>query len=743
MAMNTMYGIFFENVWRDEKTGKSCFLFKTTTLLFDKNMYQREEIIRNSVTKEDEKWFTVFCNASDISVPARAKNTPIKITGNYDVTPNMKWEFVAKDVTDATNDEAVTIQFLSHKPFDGLLTPEDVSNIVGKYGHDIFALAEGKEPEKKLMSVTSLDYKQAANVVSMINKSVLEKKLFDFLSQANIPYPYTLKLINKYGKTALPRMKKNPYQTGRDIGLNFRQCDTIARLDGHSPVSAERVRMAGEEVLKNNESSGHVYTYLDDFIRKITKKMEVEGFVFTLPVANIVTLLGEGFRYERMQGKQIIYRKALVDAEKRAAKNIMRLASVTTAENYNDALIDYAEKACNIKYGKQQRAAFSNTLSKRGVKIVTGGPGTGKTTTIKGILLAYQRLNPEHVIRLAAPTGRAAQRMQESTGRNATTIHKLLDYRPYGENLSYKDANNPVNADLIIIDEVSMVDIELFDILLEAIKTGTTLILVGDIHQLESVGPGAILRDLLKTSESIIKKSLLTDVFRQKGDSPIIENAKRINEGNNDLWEGKGFQILNTKSSEESLEVVMNLSKKLYNEDDPFQTQILCPARSGLVGIDSINIKLHDLLNKETADDKVLIYGSVRYRCNDKVILTRNNPNVGYYNGDIGVIREVKNGELVIDIRNEEILITKDNLDDLRLSYGMTIHKSQGSEFPNVIVVMPMEPKNMLVRNLFYTGVTRAKEKVFIINEATAMQTAIKVDKSLDRKTMLLSFMPN
>jgi exodeoxyribonuclease V alpha subunit len=346
---------------------------------------------------------------------------------------------------------------------------------------------------------------------------------------------------------------------------------------------------------------------------------------------------------------------------------------------------------------------------------------------------------PKHKIALCAPTGRAAQRMSESTGMEATTVHRLLDYRPYGDTPSCKDRNNPIDADFIIVDEVSMTDIALFDMLLEAVKDNTMVLLVGDIHQLESVGPGAVLRDLLECSSTIIPRIMLTEVFRQKGGSPIIENAMRINDGNIHMVEAPEFKIIKTKCPEQSLEVIQRLMHEMYDPRNPFETQILCPARKGLAGINNLNTVLQRQLNPS---NQCLHFGQTEFRPNDKILMTENNYEAGYYNGDIGIIKTITPSGILVDIRDQDFLIPKSELHNMRLSYGLTIHKSQGSEFKNVIVSMPMDPPGMLVRNLFYTGVTRAKKNVIIVNEGTSMQTSIKVanEGSRGRRTLLKGF---
>lgn len=277
--------------------------------------------------------------------------------------------------------------------------------------------------------------------------------------------------------------------------------------------------------------------------------------------------------------------------------------------------------------------------------------------------------------------------------------------------------------------------ISLFSMLIDAIKTGATLVLVGDIHQLESVGPGAVLHDLLDINDKFIPKCMLTDVFRQKGGSPIIDNSKRINEGRTSLVTGKDFQIIQTKTETESMEKVKGIMKKYYDPKDPFKIQILCPSKEGISGVVNQNTILQECLN--TSKDKIF-YGKGCYKVNDKIIMTKNNYEADYYNGDIGIIRSIdKNKQLHVEIREKEYVLTRDMMEDIRLAYGMTIHKSQGSEFPIVIVVMPMKPKIMLVRNLLYTAITRAKKQCIIINEGTALETAIKTIQAGNRRTRL------
>lgn len=734
-----LYGIFENNLWRDEKKGTSFFRMKTKQELFLKQMYQSTTVLRNPYTDEDETWYMVICDASDICCPSREKGSPIMISGeflNTDSTGQV-WDFKVSSVKEATNDINISIEYLSSESFEDI-SEEDAIKIINALGPDIYDWVKKDNIIDEIHRITDLEHDIVKRMIRTIERTSVERETFEFLSQFNIPYPYSVKAVKFYGNNALNKIKCRPYFTGEKLGLKFNQCDAIAKHCGFNSFSSGRIKMAARDVAKTFETAGNVYSLLSDFEIQVNKKLNNDSYSCIIPIENTLAIISDEFSTEIINGNVCIYRQALVEAEKRIATNIKRLCSVNVTEPYSPNLIAYASKACNMQYGNQQRQAFSTTLSRRGVKIITGGPGTGKTTTIKGMLLSYQKMHPDHTIRLAAPTGRAAQRMSESTGMPAITLHKLAEYVPYGDNITHKDANNPIIADLIVLDEMSMADIIIFDILLEAVKTGTSVWIVGDIHQLESVGPGAILHDLLLANEALIPRTMLTEVFRQKGGSPIIENAERINNGITDLEVVDDFQVITTNCADDSLDKIIEICKELYNPDNPFQTQVLCPARKGVTGIDNLNKELHDLLNYQEIS---LIYGNSQFRKHDKIIMKSNNYVAGYYNGDIGIVKKVQSGCIMVAIRDVEILLTRDMLDDIELAYAMTIHKSQGSEFENVIVVMPMDPQNMLVRNLLYTGITRAKVRVYIMNESSAMFTAIKVDKSGNRNTMLAQYL--
>ncbi|MCU0077827.1 AAA family ATPase [Extibacter muris] len=742
-ALQTVfYGYFVNYLWRNEKNGGSYFKIATKQKLVLKEQSESQIVKRNESTKEDETWNLILCDGSLYNVPFYREYTPVKITG-YFMDRHHKglcWDFKILDIVEATGEETTTIKYLASLPD---INYETAVEIVSCYGADIFDFAKKSDAPERLVRDIGIRREIAENMISIINSTVEERKLFAFLAPMHISYAYCVKAVKLYGDNAFNEISTNPYISGAKVGLTFEECDKISRASGATAVSKKRIKAACRQTINRIGNSGHTWISQYGFFKALNYTLRKGAYEnSTIPMSLAISSISGDIQSECIDGVEAIYSRRLHEAEINTAKNILRLSENQELEPYDSGLVEYAEKACGMHYGTQQREAFSTVLRKRGVKIVTGGPGTGKTTTIKGILLAYQKMHPDHVIKLCAPTGRAAQRMAESTEMPAVTIHRLLDYRPYGHDIVHKDASNPIEADLIVVDEMSMTDIELFDMLLGAIKSGTTLVLVGDIHQLESVGAGAVLHDLLKVSDDVIQKIMLTEVFRQKGGSPIIENALRINSGNVDLKECPDFQIIQTKNEEESLEKIMEIMQKCYNPKDPFECQILCPALDGLSGIDNCNRTLQKILNPRNRS-KRLVYGKTTFQENDKIIMMQNNPALDYFNGDIGTIKAVVNNELIVSIRDNEITLTRDMLNEVRLAYGMTIHKSQGSEFPYVIVVMPMEPQIMLVRNLLYTAVTRAKKGVLIINEGSAMQTAIMTDRSEERRTLLNNYLPS
>lgn len=721
--------VFSLNLWRDEANGKAFFLGVTKSPLALSQMYQKTFVSRNTLTNKDETWYEIKVNGFDKPIPAIEKGTPIRLEGYFqDDERSAKWLFKLTGIRLICCDDITAVRYLAKYGF----SQGDAYCIIKKYGNNVFSYIENADFLTFISDI--IGEKKATDVVKGFERTISEFDTFNLLSDAKIPYPYTIKAVRHYGINAPKYIRTSPYIIGTKIGLTFRQCDELALRMGFSATSSQRLKALTSSIVKGYSASGHIYTPVDQFKKQAEHKINSSVFEDKVSILSVSSIKDEEFDIKNKE----IFSKTLKKAEERASYNVKRLA-ITKAEPFSEKYIPIIEKECNMAFGKEQRMAF-DMFKDRGIKILTGGPGTGKTTTVKGLILLYKYMHPEHTIKLAAPTGRAAQRLAESTGLPATTVHKLLNYVPYGDNPSCKDGNDPINADFIVIDEASMIDIELFDMLLEAVKNDTTILLVGDIHQLESVGAGAVLRDLLTAKTVNIKHTFLTEVFRQKGGSPIIDNSIKINNGDYDLETTDDFQIFNEENQLACFNKVKELYLSLYNSEDLYDTQILCPSYKGESGIDKLNVSIRDTLNP---DGKTLVYGWQKYRVGDKVIMTRNNMEIGYYNGDIGVIKDIIEDNIVISIKDTEISISRENFDDLSLAYAITVHRSQGSEFENVIVVLPSEPKSLLVRNLFYTAVTRAKKRVFIVTEGEALKTAILTDKTDDRRTRLSKLVCN
>ena len=340
---------------------------------------------------------------------------------------------------------------------------------------------------------------------------------------------------------------------------------------------------------------------------------------------------------------------------------------------------------------------------------------------------------PDNIIKLCAPTGRAAQRMTESTGMEAVTIHRLLEYFVSGDKVFHKDAKNPIVADLIVVDEMSMTDTELMSIFLQAVQDGTLVMLVGDIYQLPSVGPGDVLHDIIFSEKLPVFR--LTKVYRQAGDSPIVTNANKINDGHTDLIETEDFEIIVVQNDEECKEKILELTKQYYDASKPFDMQILAPSKKYESGTKNLNKVIQEAVNP---GKKGFVFGDTTYRVGDKIIMLNNNYQSGYFNGDVGYVVSINDEGVVVNILDNEITITKNMMDDMSLAYSVTVHKSQGSEYPLAICALPKSPGNMLVRNLFYTAVTRAKKKVIVVAVDGSIQASIRNNQTGKRKTGLL-----
>lgn len=610
--------------------------------------------------------------------------------------------------------------------------PSTANRIVGQFGDKTLEIIE-KYPER-LNEVEGIAKKR----IELIKKSWQEQKeikqVMLFLQSYNITTGYAVKIFKQYGSRAIERLKDNPYCLVDDIfGIGFKIADRIAQNLGIDKDSPSRIRAGIKYCLNENAGQGHCFVYYND-LTEITAELlgtnpeQVEQECAVLNNQKQIII----------QNKQV-WLPLYFNAEKEVSKklsSLIKFPQQLTQINI-DSKIGELEKKYHIQFAVEQKRAIKEVLLHR-VLILTGGPGTGKTTTTIGLIELFEELGLKIV--LAAPTGRAAKKLSEATQRKAKTIHRLLAYNPREKGFT-KDETNPIRADVIILDEVSMIDIILMNHLLRAVTENTFLILIGDIDQLPSVGPGNLLKDMIDSE--VIPVIRLTHIFRQKEKSLIIVNAHLVNQGKYPVLKGRqerDFYFLKEEDPEKAAKKIVNLcTSRLpgsYSFNPMRDIQILTPMYKGAAGADKLNQLMREALNP---GGKTLKYGHQQYKINDKVMQIKNNYDKEVFNGDIGNIKEIDIEEQIIKVLFYTRIVEYDfsELNELVLAYAITVHKSQGSEYPVVVIPMLTQHFLLLQRNLLYTAITRARKMVVIVGTNKALWIAIKNNKTVKRNTFL------
>jgi exodeoxyribonuclease V alpha subunit len=524
---------------------------------------------------------------------------------------------------------------------------------------------------------------------------------------------------------------------GIPAGLKFNTCDLIFAHEGGAYYNENRLEWLVVKCLEQNENSGNTYAHIKNimfWVNKLSKLSPV--FNEEVPESLIVRACFNSKKIvcEQSSPEFRYYLKKTYYEEKSIVSHLQRIQSSKTPLCFNEKLIKAIEKKNGVTYAEKQKLAFE-LLKSTGIKVVTGGPGTGKTTTVNGLIQAYHKMYPNNTILLCAPTGRAAQRLSEATSKKAFTLHKALDIKPFGDNdiQSRTLESNPLEADFIIVDEMSMTDTSIFSILLGAIKSDTLVLLCGDTDQLPSVGAGNILHDII--ASDFVEKVQLDVVYRQAKESGITENAIKVNSGNSDLVKKDDFSTYKLDSQKELSDKVCELVSCYYKKDDPFAVQVLSSTKQGDAGTVLLNRKLQMLCN----ENKTLTELEFNLKCGDKVMLTRNNYDIGYVNGDIGIITNIDSDYITIDIKGLAVTkVPRKYMSDISLAYAITIHKSQGSEYDTVVIALPSEPRVMLKRNLLYTAITRAKKRVILVTEQGSVEYAVNTLDTELRQTSIL-----
>lgn len=612
--------------------------------------------------------------------------------------------------------------------------PKFAKRIVEKFGKDTLNIIE--DTPDKLLTVQGIGKVRVDRIKTSWQEQKEIKNIMLFLQSHEVSTSHATKIFKTYGSESIAIVKENPYRLADDIwGIGFKTADSIAQKMGIDKGKFVRLRSGIFYTLNKLAEAGHCYATREQLIGKARELLEVED-------AELEITLDEMIRtndvIREVAGEQeAVYLPPYYFSESGCAKRLFRLMSCGKKKSEDaEEILKKVAASSEITYDEIQWKAVKTAISSK-VMVLTGGPGTGKTTTTLGIISAYKQAGCQII--LAAPTGRAAKRMSEATGMEAKTIHRLLEYKPpegYQKNEEY-----PLEGDVLILDECSMIDIMLMYNLLKALPEQMSLILVGDIDQLPSVGAGNVLRDIIDSG--CVPVVRLTRIFRQAQGSRIIMNAHRINKGESiDMRGGKDsdFFFVTKESNQEVVDTISQYCRtnlpKYYHVDPLQDIQVLTPMQRGECGAVNLNQVLQEAMNPSKI---FLRRGGTQYRLKDKVMQIRNDYDKEVFNGDIGTITKVdmEERELTVLFDEREVIYDVTELDELTLAYAVTIHKSQGSEYPIVVMPFTMSHFVMLQRNLLYTGVTRAKKILVLVGEKKAVYYAIKNETTTGRNTML------
>ena len=640
------------------------------------------------------------------------------------------------------------------------------ARIVRKFGEETLRILE-EEPER-LAEIKGISMKKARDIAKQADAQRSQRAAMLFLQQYGVSLALGVKIYTKYGEEMYSILRENPYRLAEDIdGVGFKTADAIAAKIGIAADSEYRIRCGILYVLGLASGEGSVYLPEWDLTAKTADLLgvadgDVERQIMSLAIERKIIIRNhtsaEGMPEESLsEGKnRIVYLARYYYLELNAARMLCDLNVRVTADEDADIerrLMHVLARggSRNIVLEEEQKQAILSA-AKYGLFILTGGPGTGKTTTINQMLRFFESENMD--IRLAAPTGRAAKRMTETTGYEASTIHRLLEISSMsdemGESVRFeRNEQNPLETDVVIIDEMSMVDIFLMYSLLSALPVGTRLVLVGDVDQLPSVGPGAVLGDMLKSGA--FPSIRLSRIFRQAASSDIIVNAHKINSGQQIVLGNKSKDFFFLRRSDPNL-IISNIIELVrdklpgYVDAKPFDIQVLAPMRKGALGVERLNRILQEYLNPPSEEKAERMFGDNKFRVGDKVMQIKNNYQIeweikkgrygivvdhgqGIFNGDMGTIREINEFANILTIEFDEgrfVDYPFSNIEELELAYAVTIHKSQGSEYPAVILPLLTGPRMLFSRNLLYTAVTRARKCVMILGSEETVRGMIE-----------------
>lgn len=710
---------------------------------------------------EDNGWTVLELEAADeihkvVGVmPMVGVGETLRLMGNWVEHPSFGFQFRAESCERSLPTGGMAIlRYLSSGAVKGI-GPSTAARIVEKFGEDTLDVME-KEPAR-LAEVRGISPAKAQKIGEAFAAQFGLREVMLTFSQYGLTPNEALRCWKRFGSSTVEKIRENPYllcSSGLYIG--FDRADKISQEMDRPADDPRRIAAGIAYVLRHNLGNGHTCLPADKLIPTAAAMLGVEEE----PVRQTAEEMVEAFDLKAadLGGRQFLFLPHLYQAEKFIASRIGLMANFPPLENRHvEENIDAVERASGVKYEARQREAIREAVEK-GVLILTGGPGTGKTTTLKAIIAVLEGMGEE--VAVTAPTGRAAKRVAELTGCEAQTIHRLLEVQWDDADTAQfaRNEKNPLDADAVVVDEMSMVDTLLFDSLLRALKTGCRLIMVGDTDQLPAVGAGCVLQDLIDSG--ILPVVQLTEVFRQALESHIITNAHRIVEGRMpELGYKEGdFFFLPQNSSQGVAQTILDLcSRRLparYALSVFGGLQVLCPGRKGELGTRELNRQLQGLLNPPADDRRDMEIEGVTLRMGDKVMHTRNNYDIGWtrdngevgagvFNGDIGILEDIDRREETLTVRYDDRVAyyTRQDALDLELAYAITVHKSQGSEFDAVIVPVFRCIRPLCYRNLLYTAVTRARSLLILVGSRETLAEMVENDRRTLRYSGLRGFL--
>ncbi len=733
---------------------------ETVTGYIDHIIFRNEEngytVMVLKETKEEEELTCVG------SFPSVTQGASIEASGVYTHHPVYGKQFqISSFVEKMPEDTEAMERYLGSGAIKGIGAAL-AARIVRKFGADTIRIVE-EEPER-LAEVKGISEKKAREIAGQVTQKTEMRKAMIFLQKYGISLNLGAKIYQKYRESLYTVLQENPYKLAEDIsGVGFKIADEIASRIGIHADSDYRIRSGMLYTLLQASGEGHIYLPKDQLFARCAQLLGVDEPYMEKHLMDMV--IDRKLVLKEKNGETVVYPSQYYYLELNTARMLCELNILYPEdEELIRKRIAMIEKETDTVLDEMQKKAVTEAAS-HGLFILTGGPGTGKTTTINAIIQFFEGEGAE--LRLAAPTGRAAKRMPETTGYEAQTIHRLLELngmpeeeRDGGHSAKFeRNAQNPLEADVIIIDEMSMVDIHLMHSLLLAVTTGTRLILVGDENQLPSVGPGNVLRDIIYSGCFPVVE--LTKIFRQASESDIVVNAHKINRGepvqiNN---KSRDFFFLKRYDADIIIRVVIALiQEKLpkYVDAKPFEIQVLTPMRKGLLGVERLNQILQRYLNPPEEAKKEKVIGDRLFREGDKVMQIKNNyqmeweirgrygivieKGIGVFNGDMGILKEVNEFAETAEVEFEDgrfATYSFKQLEELELAYAITIHKSQGSEYPAVILPILSGPRMLMNRNLLYTAVTRARKCVTVVGSIEEFENMIRNEKQQKRYSAL------